>query len=320
MTHTYGYTLFCENNDPKSLVEQAVMAEQAGFDFLVISDHYHPWLPEHQHSGFAWSILGAVAQATSSIKLATMVTCPIMRYHPAIIAQAAATIAVLSDGRFTLGLGAGERLNEHIVGGGWPAVHERHQMLHEAIELIRQLWKGEYTFYQGEYYCVEDAKIFDLPASPIDMFVAAGGKNAATLAADLRTGLCATEPSKDIISTFAQKGGNPENTWAQTVISWAPDEQSGLKTAHEQFRFAAGGWKVQAELPNPINFDAATKNVRPEDLAESISAGPHASVHAKAVKKYLDAGYRNMAVVYPGEDKAGFMKFWQQELRPQLDD
>src|SRR3954452_7444852 len=169
----FGYTLYCEGNDPLSLVRQAVAAEEAGFDFLVISDHFHPWLPEQRHSGFAWSILGAVAQATSAIKLATMVTCPIIRYHPAIIAQAAATVAVLSDGRFTLGLGAGERLNEHVVGKGWPPVDVRHEMLREAVDIIRLLWQGGYQSFRGEHFQLEDARIFDLPDDPIEIAMAA---------------------------------------------------------------------------------------------------------------------------------------------------
>src|SRR3954454_19135698 len=159
----YGYTLWSEGHDPRELVRQAVVAEEAGFDFLVMSDHYHPWLPGQSHSGFAWSMLGAVAQATESIDLATMVSCPIIRYHPAIIAQGAATIGVLSEGRFTLGVGAGERLNEHVVGAGFPAADIRQEMLAEAIEIFRLLWSGGYQSFRGRYFTVEDAQVFDLP-------------------------------------------------------------------------------------------------------------------------------------------------------------
>ena len=163
----YGYTLYCEGNAPRSLIEQATKAEDAGFDFLVISDHYHPWLNEQHHAGFAWSILGAVAQATSHIELATMVTCPIIRYHPVIVAQAAATVGVISEGRFTLGLGAGENLNEHVVGRDWPPVTVRHSMLNEAIDIIEGLWRGGYFAYEGEHYRVYDARVFDLPETPL---------------------------------------------------------------------------------------------------------------------------------------------------------
>lgn len=314
----FGYTLYCEGNGPKELVEQAILAEKAGFDFLVISDHYHPWLPEQSHSGFAWSILGAIAQATSTIKLATMVTCPIMRYHPAIVAQMAATVAVLSDDRFTLGIGSGERLNEHIIGEGWPSVTIRHDMLREAIDIIKSLWEGEYTSYQGEYFSVDDARVFDLPHEPIPMFTAAGGIHAAQLAAQSDTGLCVTEPKKEIIESYLAKNGQAENIWGQIVLSWDNDETQGLKTAYEQFRFSAGGWKVQAELPNPVNFDAATKNVRPEDLAENIPAGPDVKKHLEGIRAFQDAGIQNLAVAYPGNDPEGFMQFWQHKLLPQL--
>jgi G6PDH family F420-dependent oxidoreductase len=316
----FGYTLYCEGNDPKDLVRQAILAEEAGFDFLVISDHYHPWLTDQAHAGFAWSILGSVAQATERIHLATMVTCPIMRYHPAIIAQAAATVGVLSDGRFTLGLGAGERLNEHIVGEGWPSVHIRHKMLREAITIIQKLWQGGYQSFEGEYFKLDDARIFDLPEQSPEMFTAAGGPRAARLAADMHTGVCITEPKQDIIQAYLEATGVADNTWGQVVLSWDTSEEAGLNTAYRQFRFSAGGWKVQAELPNPINFDAATKTVQPQGLADSIPAGPDPQKHASAIRKYIEAGVRHLAVAYPGSDPEGFMKFWQEEMRPALAD
>ncbi|HSX28183.1 MAG TPA: TIGR03557 family F420-dependent LLM class oxidoreductase [Candidatus Saccharimonadales bacterium] len=314
----FGYTLYCEGNAPGHLVAQAVQAEEAGFDFVVISDHYHPWLPEQTHAGFAWSILGAIAQATSRIKLATMVTCPIVRYHPAIVAQMAATIAVLSKGRFTLGLGAGERLNEHVVGKSWPAVHIRHQMLQEAITICKLLWQGGFTSYQGKYFQLEDAQVFDLPEQPIPYFIGAGGKKAATLAADCKGGLCMTEPDASLVGTFTSHQGDPENTWGQIVLSWDQDEAAALQTAYKQFRFAAGGWKVQAELPNPVNFAAATKNVRPKDLVESIPCGPDIAQHVKCIQKFIKSGVKNLAVAYPGTRHEEFMEVWKAEIRPQL--
>ena len=314
----FGYTLYCEGNDPRSLVEQAVAAEEAGFDFLVISDHYHPWLTDQEHSGFAWSILGAVANATSRIKLATMVTCPIIRYHPAIVAQMAATVGVLSDGRFTLGLGAGERLNEHVVGRGWPPVDVRHEMLREAIGIIRKLWGGGYVSHRGPHFTVEDARVFDLPEQPIEIFVAASGGPSARLAAEAGDGICATEPDRELVESYLDAGGREDAVWGQVVLSWDATEEGGLETAHKQFRFAAGGWKVQSELPNPINFDAATSNVEPADLAEAIPAGPDASRHAEAADEFLAAGFRNLAVAYPGTDFRGFMRFWADEVRPAL--
>jgi G6PDH family F420-dependent oxidoreductase len=311
----FGYTLYCEGNPPKDLVRQAVAAEEAGFDFLVISDHYHPWLTSQSHSAFAWSVLGAVAQATDRIELATMVTCPIMRYHPAIVAQMAATVAVLSDERFTLGLGAGERLNEHVVGRGWPPVDVRHEMLREAAGVIRELWDGGYVTHRGEHFTVEDARVFDLPRRRIGTFVAAGGMRAAELAADIADGVCATEPDERILSAYLGAGGDPAGTWGQVVLAWAADEEAGLADAHAQFRFAAGGWKVQSELPNPANFDAATQTVTPEDLGEAIPAGPDVGRHAAAVREFADAGFEHIALAYPGSDAGGFMRFWREQLR-----
>lgn len=318
MAAQFGYTLYCEGNPPKDLVRQAVAAEAAGFDFLVISDHYHPWLTSQEHSAFAWSVLGAVAQATERIELATMVTCPIIRYHPAVVAQMAATVAILSDERFTLGLGAGERLNEHVVGRGWPPADVRHEMLREAIGVIEELWKGGYVSHRGEHFVVEDARVFDLPQRPIQTYVAAGGRRAARLAAEVAGGVCATEPREDIVAAFHEAGGARGATWGQVVMGWAADEETGLADAHAQFRFAMGGWKVQSELPNPVNFDAATKSVKPADLADTIPAGPDPDRHAEAVRAYLDAGYEHVAVAYPGNDPGGFMRFWSEALRPHL--
>src|SRR4051812_4522806 len=199
----YGFTLMTELHGPNELVTLALEAEDAGFDFLVMSDHYHPWLGQHEHSPFAWSVLGAVASRTSTIGLATMVTCPFVRYHPAIVAQAAATIGVMSDGRFTLGLGAGEKLNEHVVGAGWPAADVRHEMLRESVDIIRDLWAGGYVTRRGEHLTVEDARIFDLPAVSPDLFIAASGGESADLAARCGGGICMTEPNRDLVEAFA---------------------------------------------------------------------------------------------------------------------
>ena len=309
----YGYTLWCEGNGPRELVEQAVTAEDAGFDFLVISDHYHPWLPEQSHSPFAWTVLGAVAQATERIELATMVTCPIIRYHPAIVAQMAATVAVISNGRFTLGLGAGERLNEHVVGQGWPPADVRHEMLAEALKIINRLWRGGFVSHRGRYYTVEDAQVFDLPAEPIPTYLAAGGPTAAALAAGAAGGVCITEPDTSIVRAYRHAGGDGR-VWGQVVLSWDPDEDAALETAHRQFRFAHGGWKVQAELPNPVSFDAATQAVTPADIADGIPCGPDPEKHRTGMASFMDVGVENLAVAYPGDDWRGFMRFWQTEL------
>src|SRR3954471_6555888 len=203
----YGYKLSAEGFGPKELIRQAVRAEQAGFDFVEISDHYHPWLDVQGHSPFAWSVLGAIAARTTRLGLATGVTCPTVRYHPAIIAQAAATLAIVSDNRFTLGIGSGERLNEHVVGQGFPSVRGRQERLAEALDIIKLLWQGGYQSYEGKHLQLEDARIFDLPERLPVIAVAAGGKSAARLAATHGSGLFATEPQRELVDTFTESGG-----------------------------------------------------------------------------------------------------------------
>src|SRR5689334_18260512 len=218
-----GYKLAAEAFGPKELIRQAVLAEQAGFDFVEISDHYHPWLDVQGHSPFAWNVLSAIAVRTERLGLATGVTCPTVRYHPAIIAQAAATLAIVSDERFTLGIGSGERLNEHVVGQGFPAVQERQERLAEALDIINLLWRGGYQSYDGKYLRLEDARVFDLPSKPPAIAVAAGGKDAAELAATHASGLFATEPRKDLVETFASAGGSGPK-YVEVPVAWAPDE------------------------------------------------------------------------------------------------
>lgn len=314
----FGYTLMGEGHDPRTLVGNAVLAEQAGFEFAVFSDHFHPWLPSQHHSPFTWSVLGAVAHATERMDLATMVTCPILRYHPAIIAQAAATVAVLSEGRFTLGLGAGERLNEHVVGKGWPPADVRHEMLAEAIVVLRSLWTGDFVSHRGRYFTVEDARVFDLPDEPIELFVAVSGKASARLAAESAEGMCTVEPDAELVQGYLDVGGRPKGVWGQIPLSWHPDEAKGKEQALDQFRFGQPGWKVMAELPNPINFAAATETVTAEHMAEMMPCGPDPERHAAAIRAYVDAGYEHIAVVQVGDDQEGFLRFWQQELAPRL--
>ncbi|HEX5365592.1 MAG TPA: TIGR03557 family F420-dependent LLM class oxidoreductase [Acidimicrobiales bacterium] len=315
---TFGYTLMTEEHGPRALVANARRAEELGFDFLVSSDHYHPWVPEQQHSPYAWSVLGAVAAVTERIGLMTMVTCPIVRYHPAVVAQKAATLGVLSEGRFTLGLGAGERLNEHVVGRGWPSASVRHEMLAEAIEVIRLLWEGGYRSHRGAHFTVEDARVFDLPDTPVPIAVAASGPRSARLAGRLGDGIVATEPDAALVDAFRQVHGAPGATWNQIPMCWGEDPDEALARAHATFRWSALGWKVQAELPNPVNFDAAAAQVRPEDLRPTIPTGPDPQPYVDAVAKVADAGYDNIALLQIGDDQGGFLRFWERELAPAL--
>jgi G6PDH family F420-dependent oxidoreductase len=313
----YGYKLSAEGFGPKELVRQAQLAEASGFDFVEISDHYHPWLDSQGHSPFAWSVLGVIAAKTDSIGLATGVTCPTIRYHPAIIAQAAATMAIVSDGRFTLGVGSGERLNEHVVGRGFPAVAERQALLREALEIIRQLWQGGYQSYRGEYLDLEDARVFDLPDELPVIAVAAGGPSAARLAADLGDGLFGTEPKANLLEAYRGAGGNGP-TYGEVGLAWAEDEASAVKAAYESSKWSLTGWKVMSELPNPANFEASARFVREEDVAAQMPCGPDAAKHLEAIRTYEQAGYDHVVLTNNGPDPDGFMDFFARELKPQL--
>jgi len=313
----YGYKLSAEGFGPKELVRQAQLAEASGFDFVEISDHFHPWLDSQGHSPFAWTVLGAIAASTESIGLATGVTCPTVRYHPAIIAQAAATLAIVSDGRFTLGVGSGERLNEHVVGRGFPAVADRQAMLREALEIIRLLWQGGYQSYRGEYLDLEDARVFDLPDELPVIAVAAGGTDAAELAAELGDGMFGTEPKAELLRTYRDSGGSGR-TYGEVGLAWAEDEAAAVKAAFESSRWSLTGWKVMSELPNPVNFEASAQFVREEDIAAQMPCGPDAAAHLEAIREYERAGYDHIVLANNGPDPDGFMDFFGRELKPAL--
>ncbi|WP_052850297.1 TIGR03557 family F420-dependent LLM class oxidoreductase [Streptomyces avicenniae] len=313
-----GYKLASEAFGPDELVRQAVAAEEAGFDFVEISDHFHPWLDNQGHSPFTWSVLGAIAARTERIGLATGVTCPTVRYHPAVVAQAAATLALLSGGRFTLGVGAGERLNEHVVGRGFPdSVPVRHAMLREALEIIRLLWRGGYRSYEGTYLRLEDARVFDLPDEPPLIAVAAGGHEAARLAAEIGGGLFATEARPELVYTYREAGGRGP-AYAEVPLAWAPDERTAARAALETNRWAVTGWKVMSELPNPVNFEAATTTVREEDMLRQFACGADPDHHVAMAQRYVDAGFDRLALLNAGPDADGFLAFFRDELAGRL--
>lgn len=314
----FGYKLMTEEHSPQALLRNARRAEEAGFDFLAISDHYHPWISEQGHAGFAWSILGGIAAQTERVALMTAVTCPFLRYHPALIAQAAATIAIMSGGRFTLGLGAGEQLNEHVVGHGWPAVPLRHEMLVEAIEIIRLLWQGGKHSYEGDHLTLEEAQLFDLPEQSPAIVVAAGGPDAARLAADMGDGMIATEAEAALIHAWEEAGGGTGAKYAEIALCWADDEDSAIKLAHERFAWSVTGWKVMAELPNVDHFEAVSRLVHPADVAAQVPCGPDPERHIAAVQQYLDAGFDHLILTGIGPDQEGFLRFWQEQLAPRL--
>ena len=314
----YGYSLMCELYHPNDLLEQAARAEEAGFDFLTISDHIHPWLYSHDHSPYAWSVLGALAVQTRRVELVSLVTCPTIRYHPVIVAQKAATVAAMSGGRFHLGLGGGENLNEHVVGRGWPPPRVRHEMLEEAIEIMRSLWEGGFHSHEGKHYTVDRARVFTLPDEPPPIHVAASGAQSIALAARAGGGMIATQPLAELTRDFDAATGGERPKYGQIAVSLDDDEARARRLAHERFRFAAPGWKVMAELANPVNFEAATAHVREEDVAETIPCGPDLGHHAEAIRRWTDAGFDRVAVVQVG-DPQRFFEAWA-DLRPRLQD
>jgi G6PDH family F420-dependent oxidoreductase len=316
----FGYTLMCEQSPPDALVRDARQAEEAGFDFSVISDHYQPWLDSQGHSPYAWAVLGAVANATERIGLMTYVTCPTIRYHPAVVAQKAATVQILSGNRFRLGLGAGENLNEHIVGRGWPSVGVRHRMLDEALDVIGALFDGEGTVnYRGTYFDVETAKLWDLPEERVPVGIAVSGRNSCSLAGRKADLMIAVQPRAELGEMFDEAGGKGKPRVGQVAVCYDPDEQAAVKRAHEQFRWFGLGWKVMADLPNPNGFEAATQYVRQEDVAESIACGPDVERYAEAIKPYVEAGFDELAFVQIGaEHQQPFIEWAQRELLPAL--
>jgi G6PDH family F420-dependent oxidoreductase len=316
----FGYTMMCEQSRPDQLVRDLQAAERAGFDFSVISDHYAPWLDSQGHSGYAWSILGAAAQATDAIPLMTYVTCPILRYHPAVVAQKAATMQILSGGRFRLGLGAGENLNEHVVGQRWPMVGERHEMLQEAVEIISALFDGEAPVnYRGRHFDVESAVLYDLPDERVPVGIAVSGPDSCRLAGAHADLVIATEPKAELIEAFEAAGGGDKPSVGQIAICWDEDRDAAVQRAHEQFRWFGLGWKVNADLPNPTAFEGASQFVTPEQVAESLACGSDVQAHVDAVKPYLEAGFDEVALVQIGADtQAGFCAWAERELLPAL--
>jgi len=313
-----GYKLATESFDPKEIVRQAVEAERAGFDFVEMSDHYHPWLDVQGHSGFTWALLANIAAKTTTLELATGVTCPTVRYHPAIIAQAAATMQIISDGRFTLGVGAGERLNEHVVGTPhFPGIRERHEAFREALEIINLLWQGGYRSYEGKHLHLEDARVFDLPEQLPAVAVAASGPASARIAAELGSGLFATEPKGDMVATWKRLGGSGP-AYAEVPLAWAPDAETAAQAVWEKTRWAVTGWKVMSELPNPVNFDAATQSVSMDAIRQQFACGPDVSRHLEVAQQFVDAGFDHIVTQNAGPDPDGFLDFFQRELAEPL--
>jgi G6PDH family F420-dependent oxidoreductase len=313
-----GYALSSEEHGPKELVANARRAEEVGFEFAMISDHFHPWTDAQGQSAFVWAVIGAIAGATERLRLGTGVTCPTIRTHPAIIAHAAATAAVLMDGRFVLGLGTGENLNEHVVGEGWAAPDERLDMLEEAIEVIRLLWEGRYQTHRGEFYEVEQARLYTLPDEPPPIAVAAAKEEAAKLAGRVGDAFVNTAPDEEVIDLFDAAGGRGKPKYGQITMCWAESEEEGRKTALEIWPNAALGGDLSYELPLPLHFEQASENVTEEDIGEVIPCGPDVDRYVEQFREYEQAGYTHIYFHQVGRDQDGFFRFFEQELRPKL--
>ncbi|SDX72875.1 F420-dependent oxidoreductase, G6PDH family [Modestobacter sp. DSM 44400] len=318
MSMQLGYTLMTEQSGPKDLVSYAVGAEETGFDFAVSSDHYFPWLDEMGHAPNAWVTLGAVAQATSRLPLMTYVTCPILRYRPAVVAQQAATLQLLSEGRFTLGLGAGENLNEHVIGEGWPPVAVRHEMFAEAVQIIKELLAGDgYTTFHGDYYAVDGGRIWDLPEGGVPIGIAVSGQQSVQLAGEYADVLIATEPKAELGETFDAAGGAGKPRVGQMPISFDTDKAAAVTRAHSLFRWFGLGWKVNADLPGTAGFEAASQFVREEDVAGSIPCGDDVEAVIEAARAYADAGFTHLALVQIGGDQQElYLKWTKKSLMP----
>ncbi|HWO94656.1 MAG TPA: TIGR03557 family F420-dependent LLM class oxidoreductase [Dehalococcoidia bacterium] len=313
-----GYTLSTEEFAAPALVSNARRAEEAGFTFALISDHFHPWVERQGQSPFAWTVLGGVAEATERLRIGTGVTCPTIRYHPAIVAQAAATVADLMPGRFFLGLGTGENLNEHVVGQGWPEPAVRREMLDEAVHIIRTLWQGDTVSYRGSYFTVERARIYSLPEKLPDIYIAASGPRTAKLAGAVADGFIGVAPDASLIKAFREAGGAGKSCIGQVNVCWAETEEQARRTAIEWWPNAAVSGETSLILQSPSDFDALAKLTRDEEKVKGFALGPDPEVHLATLRAYVEAGYTHVYVHQVGPDQEGFFRFYERNILPEF--
>ncbi len=311
-----GYALSSEEHPPLTLVKNARRAEEAGFTFALVSDHFHPWIDRQGHSPFVWSVLGGMAVETERLRIGTGVTCPTIRIHPALVAQAAATAAAMLPGRFFLGVGTGENLNEHVLGQRWPPAELRREMLEEAVALIRELWLGELTSHRGTHYTVENARLYTLADEPPDIVVAAGGPEAAELAGRIGDGLVSTQPESELVETFEGAGGKHKPRYGQVTVCVADSEASARKTAFQWWPNAALRGTLGEELPLPSHFEEACAMVTEDDVAEVVVCGPDPELHIEAIDRFVDAGYDHVYVHQVGPDQDIFFDLYEREVLP----
>ena len=313
---TLGYALSCEEHGPSELVRNARTAEEAGFEFALISDHFHPWIDRQGESPFVWSVLGGIAETTERLKVGTGVTCPTIRVHPAIVAQAAATTATMMPGRFFLGIGTGENLNEHVHGDRWPPAAERLAMLDEAVTVIRRLWSGEQVSHRGEHYKVENARIYTLPEEAPPIVVAAGGTAAAEVAGRIGDGLVGVSPDTEVVEIFNTAGGDGKPRYGQVQVCYAEDEERAKQTALEWFPNIALPGELNQELPVPAHFEQAVELLGEDDMAEIVACGPDPARHTEMIDRFVYAGFDHVYIHQIGPDQRGFFDFYREHVLP----
>jgi len=314
---SFGYTLSSEEHPPADLVRNARRAEEVGFGFVSMSDHFHPWVSAQGHSPFVWSVLGAIAASTERLEVGVGVTCPIVRIHPAVLAQATATTALLFEGRFFWGVGTGEALNEHILGHRWPSPEVRLAMLDEAVAVIRRLWTGETVDHRGDFYEVDNARIFDPPDEAPPIVVSAFGPKAIDLAARIGDGYWGTAPQAELIDRYRDNGGTGPR-YAQIDVCWATDAAAARKTVHEIWPNGGISGQLSQDLPTWTHFEEAAAMVSEDDAVAHVPCGPDAGPIVESVRSYLDAGYDHLYFHQIGPDQEGFLRFWADELQPAL--
>jgi G6PDH family F420-dependent oxidoreductase len=311
-----GFFLSSEEHGPSELTQYARQGAEAGFRSVFISDHYHPWTERQGESPFVWSVIGAIA-ATTELNITTGVTCPTVRVHPAVVAQAAATSALMASGRFRLGVGSGEALNEHILGDRWPSADVRLEMLEEAVEVMRELWKGGFYSHRGRHYTVENAKIYSRPDQPPPVYVSGFGPKAIELAGRIGDGFVTTAPNADDIGAYRKAGGKGP-TLAALKVCWGPDQAAAEKLAYDLWPTTGVPGELSQELPMPAHFEQAAQTVTPEMVTAKIACGPDPARFVSAFEQYLEAGFDQIYVSQIGEDQAGFLDFYFSEVQPRL--
>jgi coenzyme F420-dependent glucose-6-phosphate dehydrogenase len=314
----FGYWLSSEEHRPRELVSNASRAESLGFSFALISDHFHPWTRRQGNSAFVWGVLGAIGQATARLRVGTGVTCPILRMHPVLVAHAAATAAVMMPGRFFLGLGTGENLNEHVLGQPWPSPGVRLEMLEEATDILRKLWRGRSLTLHGRYFRVQDAELFTLPEEPPPILIAAGGTRSVKLAGRIGDGLIAVAPGRKTIQAFEDEGGAGKPKIAQLSVCWAASDQAARRIALQWWPNGAWSGRLSTNLRSVDEFEDVAQLVREDDVAKKMVLGPDPHPYLEAVRDLEHAGFDHIAFHQVGPDQEGFFQFWQSELLPKL--